>query len=110
MVGTRHENSGERDVTDRKPETAVGHQRLWEWFGLSRAAFLTLPRVLMHEMPDDWQDRMTTLLEQYDATFTNLPTIKSTVQATTLDGKLTSMPEVLKNYRHPRQDEIEALR
>lgn len=38
-----------------------GYDALWGWFGLSRASFLVLPRVLMHEMPDDWQLRMAAL-------------------------------------------------
>lgn len=86
-----------------------GYHRLWGWFGLSRAAFLTLPRVLMHEMPDDWQGRMADLLDEYNATFKNLPEIQLTVQATE-GGKFIPMPEVLQNYRHPRQSEIEALK
>jgi hypothetical protein len=86
-----------------------GHDRLWGWFGLSRAAFLTLPRVLMHQMPDDWQRQMAALLEEYNATFTNLPDIGATVRATR-DGKLVPMPDVYTNYRHPRREEIEVLK
>lgn len=33
----------------------TGKEKLWQWFSLSYAAWLTLPRVLMHEMPDEWQ-------------------------------------------------------
>lgn len=43
-----------------------GYDALWNWFGLSRSSWLTLPRVLMHEMPDDWQRKMAKLLEEYD--------------------------------------------
>ena len=86
-----------------------GHDALWNWFGLSRASFLTLPRVLMHEMPDEWQAKMAELLEQYTETFTNLPDIGCAVRATH-DGKLVEMPTVYTNYRHPRRDEIERLK
>lgn len=46
-----------------------GFERLWAWFGLSRASWLTLPRCMMHEMPDDWQAKMAALLEQWDETW-----------------------------------------
>lgn len=101
-------------LPDWKPTTAgiintPGHDALWNWFGLSRAAFLTLPRVLMHEMPDEWQRQMASLLEQYNAAFTRLPNIGCTVRATR-GGKLVEMPEVYTNYRHPDREEIEGLR
>ncbi len=53
-----------------------GHDRLWAWFSLSYASFLTLPRVMMHEMPDEWQDKMAALLEEWDDTWDgdDLPT------------------------------------
>ena len=43
-----------------------GYDRLWNYFGLSYASWLTMPRVLMHEMPDSWQLKMAKLLEEYD--------------------------------------------
>jgi hypothetical protein len=49
--------------------TRPGYNRLWLWFSISRTGWVTLPRVLIHEMPDDWQDRMAALLEEYDRTF-----------------------------------------
>jgi len=45
-----------------------GYDKLWSWFGLSYASFLTLPRVMMHEMPDEWQGKMADLLEEWDST------------------------------------------
>lgn len=39
-----------------EPVDCIGENALWLWFGLSRASWLTLPRVLMHEMPDEWRD------------------------------------------------------
>lgn len=88
-----------------------GHQRLWGWFGLSYASWLTLPRVLMHEMPDEWQDRMAQLLEEYDAAFPNCPNLGTMVRATR-NGRLTRMPKWLVQYRHPVQslDEINNCR
>lgn len=86
-----------------------GYQRLWGWFGLSYASFLTLPRVLMHEMPDEWQGKMAELLEQYDAAFLHKPDTGTRVQITS-GGKLFRTPEWLINYRRPDQAAIERLR
>jgi len=86
-----------------------GFDRLWEWFGLSYASWLTIPRVLMHEMPDEWQDKMTDLIEEYQRTFPNQPNLGTRVQITK-DGKLTKTPSWLINYRHPEYDEIDRLR
>jgi|GEM_PF-878783 hypothetical protein len=86
-----------------------GKERLWGWFELSYASFLTIPRVLMHSMPDDWQNQMASLLEEYQDTFTNQPDIGTRVQATK-NGKLAKMPEFLKNYRHPDYKAIENMK
>ncbi|MEA2935040.1 MAG: hypothetical protein QOD74_1686, partial [Variibacter sp.] len=37
---------------------SAGWEALSRWFGLSRASFAVLPRVLMQQMPDEWQGRM----------------------------------------------------
>jgi hypothetical protein len=87
-----------------------GHDRLWGWFGLSYSSFLVLPRVLMHEMPDEWQATMTKLLEEYQDAFPNQPPISTRVQCTTPDGKLRKFPEWMLNYRRPHRDAIEDLR
>lgn len=87
-----------------------GHDALWGWFGLSYASFLTLPRVLMHEMPDDWQGRMAELLREYDDTFPYRLEVGSRVMATTPNGKFTTWPEWMLNYRHPDYDAIDDYR
>lgn len=86
-----------------------GKDRLWGWFELSYASFLTIPRVLMHDMPDDWQNQMASLLEEYEDTFQNLPDLGSRVQATK-NGKLVKMPDVFKYYRHPDNRAIESFK
>lgn len=100
----------EPEATTSRDTRGEGHAELWGWFGLSRAAFLVLPRVLMHEMPDEWQARMAALLDEYDRAFPRQPDLRTRVQAVSADGKRTSMPEVFLNYRHPRREEIDQLR
>lgn len=79
----------------------AGCEELWTWFGGSRASWLTLPRVLMHEMPDDWQLKMAKLLDEYDDTFHGLEDTGTRVQLTDFNNKLKKTPEWLINYRHP---------
>lgn len=85
-----------------------GNEALWLWFGLSRASWLTIPRVLMHEMPDEWQLRMAVLLNEYDEHFPNGPNLGTRVQVTK-NGKLTQTPDWLINYRHPEHEYIDQL-
>lgn len=87
-----------------------GREKLWGWFGLSYAAFLTLPRVLMHEMPDEWQRKMADLLREYDETFPNWPDGQGSRVQLTINGKMVKMPEWLKDYRHPDSAEIALIK
>lgn len=89
-----------------------GKERLWNWFGLSHASFLVLPRVLMQEMPDEWQDKMTTLLDEFNNAFTNLEPneCQFAVRSVNLNGRLVKLPEWLKNYRHPDQERIKEVK
>lgn len=79
---------------------------LWDMFGLSRAAWLTIPRVLLHAMPDEWQDRMAVLLQEYEAAFPNQPDFGTSVRLTR-NGKLVPIPEWVANYRHPNHAAID---
>lgn len=87
-----------------------GQQKLWGWFGLSYASFLTLPRVLMHEMPDEWQSKMADLLHEYEDEFCNRGDMPGSRVQAVRDGKLTKWPEWLLRYRRPDKVEIEAVR
>ena len=86
-----------------------GYDALWLWFSLSYASWLTIPRVLMHEMPDDWQARMTQLLKEYGDAFPNMPPTLGTRVQVTDNGKLISTPRWLINYRHPDHRTIEMI-
>lgn len=39
------------------------------WFELTYAKYLTLPRSLLQEMPEEWQLRFVTLLEEFENYF-----------------------------------------
>ena len=87
-----------------------GYDKLWLYFGLGRASWLTLPRVLMHQMSDEWQGKMAVLLDEYDEQwdFSEVP-LGTRVQVTE-DGKLVGTPSWLINYRFPQFDKIENIR
>ncbi len=87
-----------------------GHDKLWGWFGLSYSSFLIMPRVLMHEMPDEWQGKMADLLDEYDSTFRNWPDGMGSRAQVTMNGKLAKTPDWLINYRHPDIASIEDLK
>jgi hypothetical protein len=89
-----------------------GYEALWGWFGLSYASWLTLPRVLMHEMPDDWQARMAQLLEEWAAHW-DIPNelCELIPQVNAKRGnKFTKWPEFILDYRHPDEGAVEALK
>lgn len=73
------------------------------WFGLSYASFLVMPRVAMMQMPQDWQEKMAELLNQYDETINTAAFGVKGCRVQVLDenGKLMKTPEQLLNYRHP---------
>lgn len=85
-----------------------GQAALWEWFELSHASWLTLPRVLMHSMPDDWQAKMAVLLSEFDAAFPGVPPLETRVQ-TVENKKFIRQPDWL-DYRHPDVDFIDSMR
>lgn len=89
--------------------TGKGYDALWSWFCLSYASWLTLPRVMMHEMPDDWQMRMAELLNEWEATWDSNDLPEPAVQARK-GRRFTRWPDWLLNYRYPDRAEIQKLR
>jgi hypothetical protein len=83
------------------------------WFELSYASFLTIPRVLINEMPDIWKEKLAILLEEYDETF-NYGDVDDRIDGTRVmaikDGKITKMPNWLKNYRRPDLEKINEIK
>ena len=85
--------------------------KLWNWFGLSYATWLTIPRILLHEMPLEWQNKMADLLNEYEETFCNQPEIGTRVQITK-DRKLIKTPYWITQYRYPgkAKGELDSMR
>jgi hypothetical protein len=87
-----------------------GHDKLWEWFGLSHASWLTLPRVLMHAMSDEWQGKMAELLREYGEEFGGAEPDLEVYVSVKRDRSFCRIPEWLVGYRHPDGAAIEAAR
>ena len=87
---------------------ASGEEALWGWFELSRATWLTLPRVLLHSMPDEWQGKLAALLQEMDHTFPSVPIEETRVQLLE-NNKFIKQPDWL-GYRHPNVDFINSMR
>jgi len=87
-----------------------GENKLWMWFSLSYSSWLTLPRSLMHEMPDEWQGKMADLMQEWDEhwDFSDID-LDPTVRLKT-NGKFVSTPEWLSNYRHPLKKQINLIK
>jgi len=100
-----------------KPDDVVpvneGAEALHLWFGLSYAAWLTLPRVMMRSMPDDWQRDMARLLNEWDQVWQGEPAqilAETRVQRVGERGRLVAWPEWVKNYRRPDEGALDEAR
>lgn len=72
-----------------------------QWFSLSRANYLVLPRSLMSAMPLEWQERMTACLQEMREACAPL-SLNDRYIVTLRDarGRITGDP--YSNYRHPK--------
>lgn len=55
------------------PQEDTRSLAIHDWFGLTYAQFLTLPRVIMDAMPAHWQEQMVVLLDELGETYDYLP-------------------------------------
>ena len=74
-----------------------------EYFGLTYAAYLCMPRSVLQAMPADWQRRFVALLEEANAGGVKTPdNYHITLRGE--DGRFKSDP--LCNYRRPDRDVV----
>lgn len=73
---------------------------MWNWFGLSYSSYLVVPRTLLCGMPDDWQEKFATLLDECRDTYDSSKIEDNyDVKLRGEDGRFKKDP--LANYRHP---------
>ncbi len=69
------------------------------WFELTYAQFLTVPRLVMQNMPLEWQEKMAALLDEMDETFDWRPKEgRYWVKLRDANGRFWHAP--LEDYRH----------
>lgn len=85
-------------------------QTVNDWFELTYARWLTLPRVLLEQMPDEWQYKFTELMREFDEMWDWIPNDFRFYVVGRENGKVTKLPDYLCEYRHPIQEEIEKIR
>lgn len=85
----------------------LGHDALWA--EMSYTSWLTLPRSLMHEMPDEWQNRMAALLKEYFDHYDFTDIDLGTRVLCTRNNRLVKTPPFILNYRHPERRKIKSL-
>ena len=90
-------------------ERYIRHQGpVHNWFSLSYASYLTLPRSLLQEMPLEWQERLVGLLLEMGQVFPMIP--KSGQYHVSLraeNGRF--LKDRLNQYRRPNIAYIESL-
>lgn len=90
-----------------------GYDKLWAWFGLGRPSWITIPRVLAHEMPDEWQGKLADLLEEYSKATRNAPAcvlgLVPIVNARSGNHNV-KWPDWILQYRHPQWEHLEWMR
>ena len=65
-------------------------RKIHDWFGLTYASYLVLPRSVLQSMPDEWQERFVEMLEELDAAGVECPIYR--VSAVDEKGKFVSDP------------------
>jgi len=61
----------EREIAELEQELELGPKRkrdIHEWFNLTYAQYLTVPRSVLQSMPETWQHKFVALLEELDET------------------------------------------
>jgi hypothetical protein len=91
-------------------ETTVCHQEINRWFSLTYASWLTIPRVLLEDMPAEWQVRFVGLIEEYEKRYPNQPSLGTRVLVTGENNRAIKTPEWILNYRRPDFKMLEKLR
>jgi hypothetical protein len=89
-----------------KPQSeGIGSSPLSEWFELSYAQFLTVPRLVLESMPIEWQRDMAALLQDIDDAFDWRPTEgRYWVRLRDANGQFTDAP--LWDYRRGNIDHL----
>lgn len=84
-------------MTDRLP---LEHVDVHTWFSLSYASYLVVNRSLLQSMPDEWQFRFTSLMDELRTHFANVNEPRYTVYVRDERGRFAKDP--IPNYHRGR--------
>ena len=90
-------------------EIVVTDSPVHDWFELSYAQYLTVPRSIMEAMPVEWQAQMAQLLTELDDAFDWRPE-SGRYWCRLKDGSGRFIGDPLQEYRRPNSVYIESLR
>lgn len=94
---------------ERSPEAINCDTPVHDWFELSYAQYLTVPRSIMEAMPVEWQRRMVQCLEELDETFDWRPE-EGRYWCRLRDANGRFIDDPLMHYRRPDRAYIESIR
>jgi hypothetical protein len=97
-------------MTDATESQQIPHQEINRWFSLTYASWLTIPRVLLEDMPNEWQAKLVELLEEYEERYPNQPPLGTRVLVTGKSNIAIKTPNWILNYRHPDFNMLAELR
>jgi hypothetical protein len=91
--------------TNRNPENNdeifISETPIFDWFELTYAQFLTIPRLVMQSMPVEWQNKMVAPLNEVDKEFDWRPQEGHYwVSQRDDQGRFVELNENICDYRH----------
>lgn len=82
-----------------------------DWFELTYAGWLTIPRVLLQAMSEEWQRRFVECLDEMDEEFESMGCDGLEIEVRfKKDGKYVKTSDHVCDYRHPHQEWLDSLR
>lgn len=92
---------GEIKHEDDPIHLVLTDEPIHEWFGLSYAQYLTIPRTVLQSMPLEWQRRFTACLSEIDGLFDWMPEGEYRVRLYDRNGKYKH--DALADYERGRR-------
>ena len=81
------------------------------FFGLSYASWLVVPRITMEHMSADWQEKMYNLLDELHNEFPNWDEEMGDIIVThKVKGQFAKLPSSVCQYRYPDKDFLQRAR
>lgn len=81
-----------------------GPDPIHEWFNLTYASYLTIPRSVLQSMPTEWQERLVSLLEEMSAKCAEYDIDLPATTVAVRDARGRFMHDWLTDYQRGRRD------